>query len=277
MIGRNTTWRQGSLIKQEELVRIGLSIDPSHQVIVISHDCDIPHKGEEIIEALVCPTVQPEKIFQDCKNPRKLHLRIDSPEDNNIHIELNFKNRILISKAQFMEELSGPQDNSYLSDSEKRTLKQWLSSRYGRPAYPNAFEDHLRVRIGKYSVERLFSELVAPVAEHIVGIFIGLDGDKNIELPTGEPYCLSIFIVYRTDLNALTARTASEKLSDEITALFLKAYGEPEGAKAICLEKCSAIADTRITLADLMKVDQWRLEWLSLAEGDDEFVSVGEI
>ncbi|MCD9118356.1 hypothetical protein LT249_25285 [Pseudomonas bijieensis] len=202
---------------------------------------------------------------------------MESLSGEEIYIELNFQKRTFISKAQLAVELSGPQDNYYISEPEKRTLKQWLSSRYGRPAYPNAFENHLKMKIGKYSVERLFSDLVAPVAEHIVGIFIGLDGDKNIELPPGEPYCLSIFIVYRTDINALEARESSERLATSLADLLTRAYGQPDEATAICLDRCTAIADSRITLADLMKVDQWRLEWLSLADGNDDFVSVSDI
>lgn len=35
-------------------------------------------------------------------------------------------------------------DNSLAVGDAKRALKQWLAARYGRPAFPNAFEERLR-------------------------------------------------------------------------------------------------------------------------------------
>ena len=46
----------------------------------------------------------------------------------------------------------------------------------------------------------------------------------------------------------------------------------------IALEGCSAVADTFMTLADLRRVDQWRLEYLSLREDpSSKFLAVGEL
>ncbi len=111
---------------------------------------------------------------------------------------------------------------------------------------------------------------------HIVGVFIGLDGDKNVELVGDEPYCLSIFIVYSTESDPIVARKECDSLAISIKELIIKAYGKPEEATEISLESCAAIADSRISLADLMKVDQWRLEWLSLSEGEEEFLNIGK-
>jgi len=48
--------------------------------------------------------------------------------------------------------------------------------------------------------------------------------------------------------------------------------------KEIALDACEAVADTRLTLADLRRVDQWRLEYISLQDDDQgDFLSVGEI
>lgn len=273
MIGRDTTWRQGSLIKQDELSRIGLADDC--YAIVVSHDCDLPHPKEEVVEVIVCKKVSPDKMLTNCRSPRKLHLKLEHPSGE-LFLELSFQSRELVSKIEFCTKLTGPDSDFNISESEKRTLKQWLSARFGRPAYPNAFEQRLQKKQGKDTIEKCIAKLIEPMVDHIVGIFIGLDGDKNIELEDGEPYCLSIYIVYNTEQNAMVAREQCEELAHSLESLLLKVYGTPDKADEICLEKCVALADNKITLADLMKVDQWRLEWLSLSAGSDEFFAIGQ-
>ena len=60
--------------------------------------------------------------------------------------------------------------------------------------------------------------------------------------------------------------------------LFEAAYGKPGTAVMIALDACEAVADTRLTLADLRRADQWRLEYVSLRnDGQGEFLSVGEM
>ncbi|ABM56290.1 hypothetical protein Veis_0506 [Verminephrobacter eiseniae EF01-2] len=41
--------------------------------------------------------------------------------------------------------------------------------------------------------------------------------------------------------------------------LFEQAYGKPDAATDVAPDACEAVADTSITLADLRRVDQWRL------------------
>jgi hypothetical protein len=52
----------------------------------------------------------------------------------------------------------------------------------------------------------------------------------------------------------------------------------PDVATEITLDACEAVADTHLTLADLRRVDQWRLEYISL-RGDHQgaLLPVGEI
>ncbi|QKZ04142.1 hypothetical protein [Pseudomonas eucalypticola] len=276
MIGRNTAWRQGSLIKQGELGAVGIAGEGDTYAIVISHDCDIPHEKEEVVEVIVCRAVSPDKTMLGSRNPRKLHLKLER-EGTEIFLELSFKSRVLVGKSDFSTKLSGPDHDFFLSEPEKRVLKQWLSARFGRPAYPNAFERHLQQKVGKKdTVERCIARFTEPVSEHVVAMFIGLDGDKNVELED-EPYCLSIFIVYSTEYDAVTARKECEALAETLRCFLVEQYGSPDVAEKICLENCAAIADNKITLADLMKVDQWRLEWLSLTDGDEDYVAIGHV
>lgn len=49
-------------------------------------------------------------------------------------------------------------------------------------------------------------------------------------------------------------------------------------ATAIALDACESVAGTHITLADLRRMDQWRLEYVSLRDDEQgDFLPVGEI
>ncbi|MHB1565036.1 MAG: hypothetical protein ACYCXP_13310 [Leptospirillum sp.] len=165
-----------------------------------------------------------------------------------------------------------------MPDKEKRALKQWLASRYGRPAFPNAFENRLRKSIGKRTVEKKIEKILEPESRNLVGLFFDLGEGRNEELATGNPYLLSISVVYDAIEGGSTARKAAEKVAKDLIDLFHSVYGTPETSNEIALEKCQAVADTSITLADLRKVDQWRLEYISLNEAPaGDFVPAGRI
>jgi len=160
----------------------------------------------------------------------------------------------------------------------KRALKQWLAARYGRPAFPNAFEDRLRKSVGKKNtVERQVGKIIEPEAKHLVGLFFDLGEHRSAEVAVGEPYALSISVVYDAIEGGTQARQSAEKVAVLLRELFEQAYGKPDAATEIALDACEAVADTSITLADLRRVDQWRLEYISLGDdGHGDFLPVGE-
>lgn len=261
-------------MKVEEINNLGVELGGYSRVVVISHDCDLPQETEEYVELIACNQVTVDKSLIGAKSVRRLHLKFIEG-GTELYLELCYQQRLIVKKSEFSSVLSGPDTAISLEDSEKRTLKQWLTSRYGRPAYPNAFENRLKRYKGKYSIEKHIAKLVEKKKDHVTGLFIGLDGDKSKELPDGEPYCLSIFIVYNAEEGAAASRKEAEVLASQISTLLIETYGTPDEADEICLESCEAVADSRITLADLMKVDQWRLEWVSLNDSKEDYLPTG--
>ncbi len=72
--------------------------------------------------------------------------------------------------------------------------------------------------------------------------------------------------------------TGSERVASQLRELFEKNYGKPDVATEIALDACEAVADTYMMLADLRRVDQWRLEYISLRDDDQgDFLPVGEM
>lgn len=280
MLGRNTELRQGNLLTDQDAHALGLveSLDSGKRVVVISHDCDLLHDAEEFIEVIISSSIlEPDPMFANARNPRRLHLSFLSEDGEQLHIELRHAGRQQVTKAEFAKIRSGAATFA-LSADEKRTLKQWLAARYGHPAFPNAFEDRLRKTVGKRSVEYRIAKILKPASSHLVALFFDLGEEKTVELADGDPYFLSISVVYDATEGGQNARESADKVASELRAIFEQAYGTADGATEIALDACNAVADTIMTLADLRKVDQWRLEYISLGEDPTgDFLSAGEL
>ena len=281
MLTRDTDWRQGDLLTQEaaaKLTTLNGAVGEKHRVVVITHDCDLPSDNETAVEVIVADVVTgANPQFSYAKNPRKLHLGYEIAGGQSIVVELRHAERRVIPKSEF-EQLAARDGDASLPVDAKRALKQWLAARYGRPAFPNAFEDRLRKSVGKKNtVERQIGKILEPEAKHLVGLFFDLGEQRSAEVPAGEPYALSISVVYDANEGSTQARESAEKVASQLRELFEKAFGKPDAATEIALDASEAVADTKISLADLRRVDQWRLEYISLGDGDQgDFLPVGE-
>ncbi|MFW8194472.1 hypothetical protein ACOIDX_29300, partial [Klebsiella pneumoniae] len=69
---------------------------------------------------------------------------------------------------------------------------------YGRPAFPNSFEERLRAydEDKKVIFEKEVAEIIATKAEHLIGVFFDLGEERFDDLEEGIPYELSINVVY---------------------------------------------------------------------------------
>lgn len=282
MLTRDTDWRQGDLLTRESAITLatlnGL-VGESHRVIVITHDCDLPNGHETSVEVIIAEVVvEANPQFSYAKNPRRLHLSYEIARDQSIVVELRHAERRILPKDEF-EKHAAKDSSTSLPAAAKRTLKQWLAARYGRPAFPNAFEERLRKPISKKNtVQRQIGKILEHDAKHVVGLFFDLGEHRTVEIDEGEPYALSISVVYDATEGGMQARQSAEKVASQLHELFEQAYGGPEAATEIALDACEAVADTAIALADLRRVDQWRLEYISLSDDSHgDYLPIGEI
>jgi hypothetical protein len=276
MLARDTDWRQGDLLTREAAAALGLvaAVDEERRVIVITHDCDLPHGSELCVEVIVAEmVVKEDPQLSYAKNPRRLHLAYEGINAAPLILELRHGDRRSVPKGDFAER--AVKDHSLaLPVDAKRVLKQWLAARYGRPAFPNEFEKRLR----KGKVERKIAKILEPDAKYLVGLFFDLGEQRGTEAVEGEPYALSVSVVYDANEGGADARGAAERVAMQLRELFENTYGKPDVATEIALDACEAVADTYLTLADLRRVDQWRLEYISLRDGEQgDFLPVGEI
>jgi len=281
MLGRDTKWRQGSVLIDKDAHALNLvdSLQSGKRVIVISHDCDLANGGEAFVEVIVGSVVpKPDPLLIGARNPRRLHLRFSTKLSESTCIELRHADKHQVDKRALATLQS--QDASFvLSTEEKRSLKQWLAARYGRSAFPNAFEQRLRKEFKQRTVARQIEKTFEGLTqEGILALFFDLGEEREVELATGVPYFLSITVVYHAEEGGTNARIVAENSAEEIKTLFHSAYGLPHSATDIALERCTAVADTQVTLADVRKVDQWRLEYISLREDTPgDFIATGTL
>lgn len=281
MLGRDTPWRQGSVIAQSDAIAAGLFDEASasrRRALIITHDCDLPNDKETEVEVLVADVVNTlNRQFARARNVRRLHLVFDTPSGDQRFLELHICAKQSICKSLIAG--AKPDDTWLLADDEKRALKQWLAARYGRPAFPNAFEAHLRKNVNKKeTVEDQLGKALGKVSRHLVGVFFDLGENRAAELTDGSPYDLRITIAYDASNGGPPARLAAEEAASKIRDIFISTYGSPETATEIALESCEAVADSIFPLSALLKVDQWRVEYISLRQDPPEsFLAAGEM
>lgn len=279
MLGRDTEWRQGQLLSEDHVLKLGLALEAPEniKVVVATHDCDLANDHENDIEVLIGISLdKPEGILENARNPRRLHITF-STDHGPIYIEVAHSGRRSLSRNAFVASATG-NSGLPLDPEQKRAFKQWLAARYGRPAFPSSFETRLRTLVGKNPVEKQITKIVTPYAKHLVGVFFDLGEERTEELGEKTPYFLSISVLYDANDGGPTARKAAETAAAALVDLFRDAYGAGENPGAIILERCAAVADTVMTLADLRKVDQWRLEYVSLSVSPPgDFIGAGEL
>ena len=279
MLGCDIEWRQGSVFTEEDALtlELGECLTPDKRVVVITHDCDLRHESERMFEVMIGTIVaNPDSMVTNARHPRFLQLMFSSQENGKTCLQLQHANRraVLTEKLIYAQH---PDPNLLLPPEEKRILKQWLAARYGRPAFPNAFEHRLRKKIRNKSIEEHIKRIIKPSSKYLVGLFLDLGEERVLELNGGEPYYLSIYVVYDAIEGGFKARESAEKTALSLSNLFLEAYGTPDASDELVLEKCAAVSDTAFTLADLRKVDQWRLEYISMQDDpQSDFIPAGE-
>lgn len=270
MMESGTSWRQGHFLKHDDAVSLGLvkPEETNQKVVVITHDCDLQSGSEKNIELLIGSLKKSSSQRTRAKHPRILDLCFENPEDTKLDaVELRHDKKAVLEKENFHPDECDPAFS--LSSEEKQGLKQWLAAKYGRPAFPDAFEMRLRAfNIKKFNFEKELAKVLEAHAQHLIGIFFDLGENRFNDLPEGEPYDLSINIVYDAIEGGPEAREHAEDTCSELRALFFQCYGNPEDghSELIALDKCLPIADTHFSLYALRRMDQWRVEYISLEE-----------
>ncbi|GKV78630.1 hypothetical protein PEC106568_38030 [Pectobacterium carotovorum subsp. carotovorum] len=263
-------WLQGHVLTDSDALNLGLRQNDDHltKVVVISHDCDIQSGSDPQIELIVGKLVKTNNQFKKSKHPRILHLCYEKKINQRFNtIELRHIKKVSILKSDF--KVSSPCEDYPINPDEKRALKQWLAAKYGRPAFPDSFEQRMRAFDDpkeKVRFENQIADTLRESSEYLLGLYFDLGENRFNELPEGEPYELSIYAVYDAERGWTKAQAETTLLCKKLKEQFEYYYGTPDRAQLISLENCEAIADTEFTLSSLRKMDHWRVEYISLED-----------
>lgn len=210
MIGRElekSGWRQGSVIKDEDLAQLfGEDLSDFGEgvvAIVASQSCDIANDNlddDPNIEISIARLIDKKNgNYANNKNPRTLHLDVSvlKPDEEGIdtaYLELKAFEKIAFDKRAFKGISPDPHRNIL---KHQYDYVSWLSARYSRPALPTEFNDRIIQADPKNKRKKIVKKL-----NDLSGIYVHINPDKEIE--PGEQYRAQLLGVLPDDYDGDT-------------------------------------------------------------------------
>jgi len=193
---RHFGWRQGDIISPNyNSVLIVASIDKkpvrseNSILCIISQDCDIvlSEDKEPFIELIKGEILEKESNqYSNLKSPRILDIQIGS---RTVRFSIHDRFRVLKGTFNGLERYKDFQIDS----TGKDILRRWISRRYVRAAFPDAF--NLRLQKNNAFRRLLKSDLVRDV----YGIWIDIEDN---ELPDGNPYQIRVIVGVQDNIDS---------------------------------------------------------------------------
>jgi hypothetical protein len=192
-------WRQGSLVKTDDIKNISRLEEKGLILIVASQSCDIARTNNEpyvefsvgrIISAL-------NGNYTFNKNPRTLHTEIlcltSTPEIKEpCFVLLQAHEKILIPKENIIG--TSPDDDSVFVSNQLDSYISWLVARYSRPALPTTFNE----LIEEYDPKDNRKKKAKRLDPLLSGIYVEII--PNAELKKGESYKVNILGLIAADI-----------------------------------------------------------------------------
>jgi hypothetical protein len=239
---RETLWRQGHVLTTQAALAAGLWVDDKTCIVAISHDCDLANDVElepnvEIIVGRLVATANGNFCWG--KSPWTLHLTI-TREGLEIIVELVMTNKRSLAKRL----LAGfNPDGAFTLDGQRLgVLRAWLSARYNRAAFPDSFVDRMR----KTKLDGKLAKVLEPQGQLISFVYFDIDRGQNLEREEGDPYELSIVLVYYPGDEPDSAEEHANTMSGSLRDAFEKKLAS---GRIISLKNCFAISEDDISVS----------------------------
>jgi hypothetical protein len=257
-------------LKQGDIIKIACAVLPSIPllslkksteetlVIVASHDCDIyaSAKTEPFIEIIPLELISKlNSRNMHSRNARTLEIEAQESQGNKRQpIRIIASHKRPITKTSLLDKkfsslyILGYEDLIELAD--------WLSSRYRRAVLPEEFGKRFK------RIDEDFWKLMQDYNHDVLAIlFIFDEGQEKKECAVGEPYTLSISLVYKKGKTG----PDFDSLIEKIYELFESNYNDhsSEYEPEIEIRQCLAISESDITLEAYKAGVYMRSEWIS--------------
>jgi hypothetical protein len=265
---RATSWRQGDVLPPDAVARFGLTnaTDPgSTCVVVITHDCDLANENldaEPYVEVIVGRTVAAATgNYTWGKAPRTLHYPVQR-EGAPVNVEL-----VATEKEHLLKNDLAPFEPDPLFNIDGRTiavLRSWLSARYDRAAFADAFVTRMR----ETKADIKLAKALEAHGKNVSFTYFDVDEGKCVERAEGDPYKLSVVLVFNPGDDQDAAADAAEMAAEVVeTALRGRL---PNGGTSIRLEACFAISEDEIPVSQARVLSHWRLEYMTHRAKDEQ-------
>lgn len=258
---RDTNWRQGHVLPHGAAQHFGLlnAADPEATcVVVISHDCDLANDSlviEPEVEVIIGRVVAKENgNYTWGKAPRTLHY--EAVRNNAaVFVELvnTGKRAVLKSDLAAFE----PDPIFSIDSRALAVLRSWLSARYNRAAFPDAFVNRMQAT----EVDKRLAKALKDQGQLISFVYFDLDRGQNVERKDGDPYELSIVVVFVPGNDPEAAADEADKVAESIEKAV---RARLKDHKLIVLRACFPISEDDLPVSRARVLNQWRLDYMTL-------------
>lgn len=264
---RETNWRQGFVLPQAAVQHFSFAnaADAAATcVVVISHDCDLANNNltiEPDVEVIVGRLVpNANGNFTWGKAPRTLHY-IAEHAGTQVVIELISTGKRSVLKSELAK--FDPDSAFTIGRKELAVLRSWLSSRYKRAAFPDAFVSRMK----ETKVDSKLAKALENHGELISFVYLDIHGGQNVERAKDDPYQFSIVLVFSSIDDADAATDEADALAEEVEKTV---RARLRNSNVIVLKTCFAISEDDLPVSRARVLTQWRLEYMSLKADDEQ-------
>lgn len=262
-------WRQGSIFTLPASIPIvrahrdGIAV-PQYTIpddcrlILVSHDCDVVHRGVHEPRVEVCPAVRLngglDGNFTGTRNSRRLHIELEIGGALQA-FELRAPTRFSVPREILQE--SAPDPEARIRSKHHEYFCHWLAKRVRRTALPTEFDR----RVGAQTRAQM-RNVLRPLSDSIDSILIAINPD-GVELASEEPYVVQVAALMDADDYADAQRRAAvDGAMNHIEALL-------EQCPGLELDACVSQSMATMTLEVYRDFDLWDYDELSFDAGAD--------
>ena len=258
---RETNWRQGHVLPHAAVQHFGFFNAAEAEatcVVVISHDCDLANDSltiEPEVEVIVGRVVANENgNYTWGKAPRTLHYEaMRNNEAVCVELVNTSKRTVLKSHLASFE----PDPAFSINSKALAVLRSWLSARYNRAAFPDAFVNRMQAT----EADRRLAKALKDQGQLISFVYFDLDGGQSVERKDGDSYELRFVVVFVPGDDPEAAADEADKVAASVEKAMRGRLKDP---KIIVLKACIPISEDDLPVSRARVLTQWRLEYMTL-------------
>ena len=258
-------WKQGILLVPDDAhlkENAHYAVPDDARLLIVSQTCDLVQgsfENEPYFEALCLRPLgqEPDGGYLGGKNSRRIEFRLNLAGDGITHWFALPYERLLIKRGLLLD---WQPDSSIDDEQTLKMILRWLSRRYTRTAFPEAFVSRVDVR--KDPIGKKFSRLNT----YIKSVYVRLTPFD--ELDNDQEYGMEIILLMEAEK---FDDTEQYELCDDIKKQLEYQLGECEGIK---VDDISIESTASVTIEDLKGYLEWDYSYLSFREPDEAAMPV---